>query len=93
MVTASIEHIIFLVISIAFLVGTCFAVSKMSKKWQNVMFVIAVVIVLIVLIPAIVVLIAGSGGIPCIFIGSRGFVFCFGGCAAGNQRQHRKKHQ
>ena len=44
MVTASIEHIIFLVISIAFLVGTCFAVSKMSKKWQNVMFVIAVVI-------------------------------------------------
>ena len=44
MVTGSLTHFIFLAVSIVFLVGTSFAVNKMPKKWQNVMFIIAVVI-------------------------------------------------
>ena len=43
MVAWSLTHFIYLIVTIAFLVGTCFAVSKMPKKWQNVMFVFAVV--------------------------------------------------
>ena len=37
------EHITFLILTIIFMVGSCYAVSKMSRKWQNVMFVFAAV--------------------------------------------------
>ena len=37
------EHITFLILTIIFMVGSCYAVSRMSRKWQNVMFVIAAV--------------------------------------------------
>ena len=36
-------HIILLITTVCFLVATCFAVSKMSKKWQNVMYVFATI--------------------------------------------------
>ena len=44
MKTFSIEHICLLLATITFLAVSCFAVSKMKRKWQNVMFIIAAVL-------------------------------------------------
>ena len=44
MTMLSTEHICFFLATIAFLVLTSFAVSKMPKLWQNVMFIIAAVL-------------------------------------------------
>lgn len=38
------EHIIFLIVVVIFLVATMKAISKMSKRWQNVMFIIGATI-------------------------------------------------
>lgn len=49
MTTGSFTHVIYLIASIIFLGVTCFAVSKMSRKWQNITFIVTAIL--------------GSGGI------------------------------
>ena len=43
MTIGSTSHIILLLATVGFLAITCFAISKLPRKWQNVMFVFAVV--------------------------------------------------
>lgn len=41
MTIGNLTHVILLLVTVVFLMGTCFAVSKMARKWQNVMFIFA----------------------------------------------------